>query len=139
MLQYLFSSGKAPTAPTDGNKDVSKIRFSNKTPYTWKLKTLGNFFPEEVTAGESVLICVEKDQGPVQAAYIIEIKESGKAPKIYEFQLKLAKNDGVYELLVDWMSLTKVSGISFKPDLSSSNQPLNLGSNETSVELEIIS
>ena len=130
-------AGKAPPLPSDAKDDTPRFRLTNKTAHSWKLKNSASLFPKEIPARGNELIKLKQKQAPVQAIYTIDVTEKGKDKETFEFQLKLAKSDGVYELLVDWMKLNTVSDIKLKPDFSSSHQPLILGASEMTIEMEI--
>ena len=138
LIFVLTHAGKAPPLP-DANDATPRFRLTNKTAYNWKLKNSVSLFPQELASGDNKLIKLKEKQAPVQAIYTIRIKDKGESEETFEFQFKLAKNEGVYELLVDWMNLTSVKGIKLKPDSSSSNQPTKLGANEMTIEMDISS
>lgn len=94
-----------------------------------------NVFPNHVSAGESKQLQLNSDQGPVQATYIINITNDDGTTESFEFDVTLAKNDGTFELMVDWKLLSERKEIRFKPDISTSNQPIKLNTADVVIEM----
>jgi len=114
-----------------------KFRLNNKTTYSWKLKEEVSqvAFPKILDPNESKLIETKKFETDVSAIYVTEVKSAEEDTKIYQFQLNLICNDGEHFLIVNWMNSVDLNGIQFKPDLSSSHQPIRINTDEVLIEL----
>ena len=129
--------GKAPPKP--GTSEDQLVRFNNKTRFDWKLHNSGakNVFPDQISPKESKQLKLNNIQGPAQATYFINITSDDGEMESFEFDVTVAKNEGTFELIVDWKLLSDVNGIRCKPDFSSSNHPIKLGAEEIVVEIEL--
>ncbi|XP_076805876.1 uncharacterized protein LOC143449525 [Clavelina lepadiformis] len=127
----------------DESKSPEKVskcfRLRNNTSFPWKLQSAGEtIFPSEVAPQDSKLVKLENQDGSIEGIYLIDVTRDDET-KSFEFKFKVSRDGNNHKLTIDWQDLASMDGIKFKPDSTGSEQPINLTSNEITIELEMTS